>query len=202
MTRTAFQPSIEELNYFAVAVLIVAAGFIAFRRDYSPGTIGYYLAAGFLVMFFREFGQRTIGQWMDAQVTLELSPEGAVLSVLVAIFAVLTNLPLILLVPVTNSFDVKSYEHWGKSIDAMWLKREYWLASGGILSLFLGWLIFFLLGMNGIAAAFSLFTIFQLLPLDYSGIPTGTLDGAYILKQSGFIWLVMFGVAIVSVAVL
>lgn len=201
MTRNAFQPSIDELNYFVVAVLVVAAGLSAYSQTYDIFGIGFYLLTGFFALLTREIGQRAIGQWMDAQVTLHLSAEGAIVTVLTAMVSVITSLPLLLLVPVWNSFDVEGYEHWGKSIDAMWMKREYWLASGGILALFLAWIILFLTGFSSTAKIFSLFTIYQLLPFDYSGIPTGTLDGAYILKQSGFIWLVLFGLSLVSYAI-
>lgn len=110
----------------------------------------------------------------------------------------LTSLPIILLFPLFNDYDVESYEHWAKSIDAMWIKRKFWIASGGILSLFLGWGILWSTGLKTGAEIFSLFLVFQLLPFDYSQIPTGALDGSIIIRWSGFIWLVMMGLAILS----
>lgn len=189
MTKSALEISIDELNNLVVAGLVVAASFLAFRHSFGLKTIVFYMIVSFLVLGVREFGQRAVAQLMDAQVELELSPEGSVTSIFGAILATVTGLPIILLFPVTNSYDIEKYEQWGKDIDAMWAKREYWLASSGITALLLGWGISYSLGMSQIAAAFSMFTMFQLMPFDYSQIPTGKLDGATIIRWSGFVWL-------------
>ncbi|MFB6147844.1 MAG: hypothetical protein ABEJ66_03080, partial [Candidatus Nanohaloarchaea archaeon] len=85
-----------------------------------------------------------------------------------------------------------------KSIDAIWMKRQFWIVFGGLVLLFLGWLATYSLGLEKLAAGFILFTLFQLFPFDYKDIPTGTLDGAYILRWGGFTWLVLTGLAIVG----
>lgn len=200
MSRNAFQPDTEELNYFVVAVLVVGAAFTAFRGVPGWRTGLSYLGIAALVLLTREIGQRVIAQWMDAQVEMKLSVEGSVLTVLGSILAVLTNLPFILLFPVSNSFSMVSYEQWGKDIDVVWSKREAQYVSGGIVALLFGWFVSYSLGYTYTAQAFSLFTLFQLLPFDYSGIPTGKLDGAYILRSSGFRWITFFTVTLITLA--
>ncbi|PSH01583.1 MAG: hypothetical protein BRC26_03255 [Nanohaloarchaea archaeon QH_8_44_6] len=110
----------------------------------------------------------------------------------------LTSLPIILLFPIFNSFSVESYEHWGKSIDAMWIKRKYWIVSGGVISMLTFYSVFQYFGMPQISEAISLFLVFQLLPFNYSNIPTGPLDGSVIIRWSGFMWLIFMGSAILT----
>ncbi len=192
------KPSTEEFYSFIVASLVVGAALTAFHGVLELRPAVLYTAIGASTLFFRELGQRTIAQLMNAEVELELSPDGAVTTVVGAISAVLTGLPLILMFPVTNDYSITSYEHWGKSIDAMYMKREYWLASGGILGLFAGWTIGYSTGFKELSTAISLFTFFQLLPFDYSEIPTGITDGARILKQSGFYWTILMGLTLLT----
>jgi len=127
---------------------------------------------------------------MDANVDLNLSMKGSMTTVFGAFLAVLTDLPIVLLFPVTNSFSVESYEHWGKSVDAMWLKREAWITYGGIIGLLTGGFLSAFFEMPKVQDAFFLFSAFQLLSFRQSRIPTGALDGSYVLKQNGFYWLI------------
>jgi len=125
-----FRLSIDEINYLVVGILVTAAAFTAFSRVLELMNIVFYIGVATLVLGTREFGQRTIARWMDANVDLNLSMKGSMTTVFGAFLAVLTDLPIVLLFPVTNSFSVESYEHWGKSVDAMWLKREAWITYG------------------------------------------------------------------------
>jgi len=195
-----FEPSIEELNYFVTATFAIAFGFIAFNEAYSLYSVLFYILVSASILFLRELGQRIIANWMEADVELELSMEGTSITILGGIISVLTSLPGLFLFPVSSKFSVTSYEQWGKSVDAMWLKREYWLVSGGVIGMFIGWILFYLLDVPSAAEAFSFFLIFQLLPFDYSKIPTGRLDGAVILKQNGFRWVLWFAIAWISLA--
>lgn len=185
-----FRLSIDEINYLVVAVLVTAAAFTAFSRTLTLENAIFYLGVAAAVLGVREFGQRTIAQWMEANVDVNLSMEGSMITILGAFLAVLTDLPIIMLFPVHNSFSVESYEHWGKGVDAMWLKREAWLTYGGIIALLLAGFGSAALEMPRLQDAFFLFSAFQLLPFDNHGIPTGTLDGSYVLKQNGFYWLI------------
>lgn len=185
-----FRLSIDEINYFIVAVLVTAAAFTAFSGILSLENAVFYLGIATAVLGVREFGQRTIAQWMEAEVDLSLSMEGSFLTVLGAFLAIITDLPIIILFPVSNSFSVESYEHWGKGVDAMWLKREAWITYGGIIALLIGGFGSMLIDITKLENAFFLFSIFQLMPFDNHGLPTGTLDGSYVLKQNGFYWLI------------
>lgn len=198
MTRSPFQPTVDDLNSFAVGTVAIAASFLAVESSLTLDSVLLYTGAAVSAMFFRELGQRTIAQWMQAQVDLEVSMEGLGTTAFGAITSILTGWPVILLFPIFNEYDLESYEHWGKSIDAMWLKRKYWIVSGGVVSMFLGWYVLNWLGFETAAGVISLFMIFQLLPFDYSNIPTGSLDGAIVIRWSGFIWLIFMGSAILS----
>lgn len=190
MTRSSYRLSIEEINYLVVAALVTAAAFIAFSGELTLGNSAFYVAVSAAILGVRELGQRTIAQWMQAHVDLKLSVQGAALTVIGAIAAVITDLPFLLLFPVANSFSVKRHEHWGKEVDAMWMKRKAYIVYGGIIALLLGGIASSAFELGNVANAFWLFTVFQLLPFDNDSIPTGTLDGAYILKQNGAYWLI------------
>lgn len=185
-----YRLSVDEINYLVVAILVSAAAFTAFSGVIELSNSVFYIGVAAVVLGVREFGQRTIAQWMEAEVDLSLSMEGSIVTVFGAFLAVLTDLPIIMLFPVSNSFSVESYEHWGKGVDAMWLKREAWLTYGGIVALIIAGFGSAVLEMSRLQDAFFLFSAFQLLPFDNHGIPTGTLDGSYVLKQNGFYWLI------------
>lgn len=191
-----FRLSIDEINNLVVSILVVAAAFTAFSGVLELQNAVFYLGVATAVLGARELGQRTIAQWMEAEVDLHLSMKGSFLTVLGAFLAVITNLPIIILFPVSNSFSVESYEHWGKGIDAMWLKREAWITYGGITMLLIGGFLSMLIDMGKLQNAFFLFSAFQLLPFDNDGLPTGTLDGSYILKQNGFYWLIFMFISL------
>lgn len=195
-----FKPSIQEINFFLAAVLVTAAGYTAYSRAFSLDTAAFYLGISLLVLLTRELGQRSVAQAMNADVELELSIKGSLVTVLGAFIAFVSSLPFILLFPVQNSFSTKSYEQWGKSVDAIWLKRRYWLVSGGIIFMFGLWALTYFLGLERAAEAVSLFVLFQLMPFDYPDIPTGKLDGATILRQSGFTWVLYFGITWLTLA--
>lgn len=190
MSETPFKLSVEELNYLVVATLVTGAAFTAWSGSLNIKSAFFYVGVAFLALALREFGQRTIAHWMEGQVDLSLSVEGSMTTVFGAMLSVITGLPIIATFPVSNSFDLEAYEHWGKSIDGMWLKREVWIVYGGVASLFAGWAVLSLLGFGTAANAVGIFALFQMMPFDYDKIPTGELDGAYILKQNGFFWLI------------
>ena len=199
MTKSAFHFTVDDLNYFVVAAVVVAAAFVAFSGELTLGNSIFYLAVSTGILAAREFGQRTLAQWMDAEVELDLSLEGASISVLGAMTAVVTGLPFILLFPISNSFSVEKYEQWGKSVDAMWSKREAWIVEGGLFTLLATGLIFHFIDMSAVANSFWLFSAFQLLPFSNSRIPTGKLDGAYILRENGFKWLILMAFSLIGV---
>jgi hypothetical protein len=197
--RSPLHPTVDDLQAFAVSSLVVAAAFLAFR-DLSFKALPFVIFTSALVIFSRELGQRLVAQWMDAYIDLELSHEGSITSIVGAGIAFLTGLPIILLFPLTSSFSGKKYEHWGKSVDAIWAKRQYWLIMGGLTTLFLSWLLAYSFDLQAFAELSSLFMFFQMMPFDYKAIPTGKLDGAYVLLISGFSWLIGMGISILMLS--
>lgn len=197
MAENAFDFSIEEVKSFILASIVVAAGFIALDRIYEPVHMLKYVLLAPLLLGLRELGQRLTAQQMNAFVETEFSREGSIFSLAVAMFAVIIDLPLILLLPIYNEFDNTVYESWGYEIDVVWSKREYWMASVGLLAVMLLWPIFMLLGWTNMATAVGIFTGFQMIPLKESNIMEGTTDGAYIILYSGFIWTLFIGLSIV-----
>jgi len=191
-----FRLSIDEINYLVVAILVTAAAFTAFSGALELQNAVFYIGVAAAVLGVREFGQRTIAQWMEAEVDLNLSMQGSIMMIFGAFLAVITDLPIIMLFPVSNSFSVESYEHWGKGVDSMWLKREAWLTYGGIIALLIGGFASALLNMPRLQDAFFIFSAFQLLPFDNHNLPTGTLDGSYVLKQNGFYWLIFIFISL------
>lgn len=191
-------PDLEEAKYFAVAIIVVGAAFAAYNRITQLMPALNWLGIAALVVLTRELGQRTIAEWMDAYVKVNLSMEGSSLTLIGAMAAYLTQLPIIMLFPVSTTFSGKSYEHWGKTIDAIWMKRQFWIVVGGLLTLFAGWSTAYQLGFQKVAEAFILFLFFQMMPFDHHSVPTGNLDGAHVLRWSGFYWLLGMGLIIIG----
>lgn len=190
----------DDIKNFLIGSSVVGVAFTAFTGLFTLENLLFYMVAGLVVMTLREAGQRTVAHWMESYVDLRVSREGAMTTLLAAGFSVLSDFSLILLFPVYSDFSGERYEQWGKSTDAMWMKRQYWLASSGIIGLWVGYSVAMAFSLPQMAQAIALFTVFQLMPFDYKKIPTGELDGATILRWSGFIWLLMTGLTIVMVA--
>jgi len=198
MARQGFQFSKQDIQNLILSGLVVGAAFAGFKEATSFSSIATVLFFGLITVSARELGQRTIGQWMEAEVNLELSRNGAFTALFVAIFSYISSLDLVFLTPLFSEFNIDSHEHWGKGIDAIWSKREYWLVSSGITTLLIGWVISYSLGVSTLAEMISLFTFFQLLPLDSNKQVCGKLDGVYIILWSGFMWLIFMGITIIA----
>jgi hypothetical protein len=199
--RSGLNPTSEDLKNLLLGGLVVGAGFAGFKQFSSVNTVLLSFLFGIVTVSFREIGQRIVGQWMDAQVELELSENGAATTILIGIFSYFSTIGFVFLTPLYSVFSGESYEHWGKSIDAIWSKRKYWMASSGILTLLIGWFIAYSQNINLLAELVSLFTFFQLLPLDSHKKVCGKLDGAHIILWSGFTWLIFLGLTIIAMIV-
>ncbi len=197
-----WKPSETDIRNFGVAVLLVATAFIGFNHDLGLEQTLFYLGVSGLVLLTRETGIRVVAQWIDTEVQLNLSQEGSAMTLLGGVAAYLNQWPVLLLFPIWTSFSSERRTQWGKSIDVLWLRRYFIMIMGGVTALFLGWTVSLTAGYPGVAEVYSLFLVFQLLPFDYSKIPTGKLDGAYILRHNGFVWIVCFGLAVTSYAVI
>lgn len=197
----AFDISNGEVRNFLLAALVMTLAFTAFFKEYEAGRILFFGTVSLLILGVRELAHRTIAYFMTAYVELEFSTMGALLSIMAAIGAVGLDLPLIILLPVSSSFSNVRYESWGYEIDVVWSKREYWFAAFGILALTLLTVVTWMLGYTRISLSTALFTLYQLLPLKETNLIEGSLDGAYILLYSGFVWLLFVGVAVVGIAV-
>ncbi|MFB6100397.1 MAG: hypothetical protein ABEK16_03920 [Candidatus Nanohalobium sp.] len=194
----ALRPGKEDIQNFLIGGVTVGAAFSAYKQVTAPKTFAVFILFGLITLFFRELGQRVVAHWMEADVSSELSREGAVATILVAAFSYVSVFNLAFLVPVFSEYSNKRYEHWGKGIDAIWAKREYWLAASGITTLLLGWFTVYSLGFQNLAELTALFTFFQLLPLDEEKPLCGQLDGAYIIMWTGFMWLIFMGTTIIA----
>ena len=191
------RPSENDLKNFLIGGATVGAAFAAYKQVADLPTFALFIVFGLTTLFFRELGQRIVAQWMESEVHTELSKEGAVTTVIVGLLSYISVFSLAFFVPVSSSFSAPSYEHWGKGIDAIWAKRQYWLASSGIVFLLVGWALVYSLGVSALAELIALFTFFQLLPLDKEKKITGKLDGAYILLWTGFTWLIFMGLTVI-----
>ncbi|QGA80559.1 hypothetical protein [Candidatus Nanohalobium constans] len=198
MAPTGFQFSAEDLRNILISGVVVGAAFAAYKTVTSPIPMLTLLFFGLITVSAREIGQRMVAQSMEAEVSSEVSRSGAVTTLVVAMLSYISSFSLVFLVPVFSSFSVESHQHWGKGIDAIWAKREYWLASAGITSLLVIWALAFLGDYNILAEMIALFTFFQLLPLDAEKGICGKLDGAYIMLWTGFTWLIFMGLTIIA----
>jgi hypothetical protein len=200
MAESPFQISPDEVKNFLLASIVIAAGLIAFDRIYEPLHMLKYVLLAPLLLLMREIGHRVTAYYMTSYVDLEFSKTGGIMSLAAAMFAVLLNLPIILLFPVYSEFRNTQYESWGYEIDVIWAKREYWFASVGTICVMMLWPVFFYLGWNDLATAVGLFTFFQMIPFRKNSITEGATDGAYILLHSGFVWVMLLGLSVVLAA--
>lgn len=198
--KSSFRPTVDDVTAFVISAVAISAAFIAFYDNYNLVSAAATVLGSTLVLLARELGQRTVAQWMEAYVELEISDEGVAITIFGALVTALTSLPLLMLFPLQSEFSGRKYEQWGKSVDAIWAKRQYWLVTGGITSLMIFYVLSFVAGFNQLAQMTAYFTIMQMLPFDFWAIPTGELDGAYMLRWSGFTWIALMGLNIVFLA--
>lgn len=194
----AFKPDIEEIQAFGIAVITVSAGLIAFYGDYSSFSIITLFLTSLAALFARETGHRIVAQLMNAEVTLELSKFGALATIGAAVFAVIGEMPAVFLLPVYSTFAVEGYEQWGYEIPAMWSKREYWFAATGIVFVLTLALGAFLVESYVVSRSLALFAFFQLIPIKETALSEST-DGAYILLQSGSVWITLLAASILGI---
>jgi len=198
MVRSGLNPSQKDIKNFLLSGLVVGAAYAAFKEVTSFQSILILLFFGLITVFSREIGQRIVGQWMDAQVDLEISMPGTTVTIIAAILSYISTLNLAFVVPVFSKFSGESYEQWGKSVDAIWAKRKYWIVSSGIATLLTAWIVSYSAGITQLAEMIALFTFFQLLPLDAEKGISGKLDGVHIILWSGFMWLIFMGLTIIG----
>ncbi len=192
-------PDFEDFKNFSVASLVLAVAFAAFYGEFTNiSEYVFFISGSAVILFFRELGVRSAVNLLDGYVDLELAMDGATTTLFGAILAVASSLPLILLFPVYSSVSRKQYEQWGKSTDAIWALYKFKIAKWGVSTLFVGYALASVLGFNTLAQMFAIFTFFQMMPFDYSGLPTGPLDGAEIIRWSSFYWLLFTGLSVVA----
>ncbi|MFB6203402.1 MAG: hypothetical protein ABEK01_02820 [Candidatus Nanohaloarchaea archaeon] len=190
-------PDRQDIQDFLLISLVTGSAYATYFRTYSVEPIAVVLGLSAVVVATRELAVRLVAQWMDAYADLQVSVQGSALTIVGAILSILTNIPLILLFPLESSFRIEKYEHWAKDVDAVWAKREFWLRGTGVLALIAGSLAAGTLDPR-LSFMYASFAVFQMMPFDYSEIPTGALDGAYIMRWSGFTWLVLTGLSLVA----
>lgn len=193
-------PDLEDLKNFLIASIVTGLAFSAFYNDFSFTGLSFFVASSGIVIFSRELGVRTAVNLLDGYVDLEVSSPGVTTTLFGAIISVATGLGVILLFPIYNSISRKKFENWGKSTDSIWARYQFYISALGIVALLSSWLVANSLGFNRLAQMYGIFAFFQMLPFDYSGIPTGPLDGAYIIRWSGFYWLMLTGLSLLAIA--
>ena len=194
----AFKPSLDEIKNFAIAVAVVSIGLIAFYQEYSAFSIATLVLTAMAGLFARETGQRLVGQLLNARATLEISKAGVLASIGAALIAVVSDAPAVFLLPVYSTFSAETYEQWGYDIPVIWSKREYWFAASGISFVLTLALAAFMVESYIVSRSLALFAFFQLIPLKETALSEST-DGAYILLQSGFVWLLLLASSILGI---
>lgn len=194
-------PDEQDLYNFVIGTGVLAAAFAAFYGEFEFGSAFFYIGSSAFILGFREFGVRAAANLLDGYASLEISSEGSTTTLLGAIMSVVTGLPIILLFPVYSKVSRKKYEQWGRSVDAIWAQYKFEISRLAIVALFTGFFITSIFGFDKVSQMFALFAFFQMLPFDYRGIPTGPLDGAEILRWSGFYWLLFTGISLLMIAV-
>jgi len=194
-------PDKQDMYNFLIATGVLASAFAAFYGEFRIGRSLFYLSSSALILAFREFGVRAAANVLDGYASLELSNEGSTTTLLGAIMSVVTGLPLILLFPIYSEVSRKKYEQWGRSTDVVWAMYKFKIARWAIVSLFAGFLLTSSFGLERVSQMFALFAFFQMMPFDYRSIPTGPLDGAEILRWSGFYWLLFTGISLLMIAI-
>jgi len=193
-------PDKQDFYNFVLATGVLSAAFAAFYGEFEFSSALFYISSSALVLGFREFGVRAAANLLDGYASLEISSEGSTTTLLGAIISVLTGLPIIMLFPVYSEVSRKRYEQWGRSVDVIWAQYKFEISRLAIVSLFAGFIVTSSFGFNKVSQMFALFAFFQMMPFDYRGIPTGPLDGAEILRWSGFYWLLFTGISLLMIA--
>jgi hypothetical protein len=194
----AFKPSLEEIQNFAIAVIVVTVGLVTFYGEYTVYSMLLLFLTALAALFARETGQRLVGQLLNARVTLELSKVGAIVSLGAALIAYIGNTPAVFLLPIYSEFAAERYNQWGYEIPVVWSKREYWFAATGMVFVLSLALAAFMVESYVVSRSLALFAFFQLIPLKETSLSEST-DGAYILLQSGFVWLTLLAASILGI---
>lgn len=193
-------PDRDDVYNFVLGSGILAAAFAAFYGEFQVSHAAFYLAASAVVLGTREFGVRAAANVLDGYASLEVSSSGSTTTLFGAIISVITGLPVLLLFPVYSEVSRKRYEQWGRSTDVVWAMYKFKIARWAVAALLIGFVAATSFGFSQLAQMYALFAFFQLMPFDYSGIPTGPLDGAEILRWSGFWWLFFTGTSLFMIA--
>lgn len=192
-------PDFEDVKNFGIASCVTGLAFAAFYQEFTVTGLLFFILVSGLVIFSREVGVRSAVNILDGYVDLEVSSSGATTTLFGAILSIISPIGVILLFPVFSEASRKSYENWGKSTDVIWARYSFYISVLGIIALLASWLVFYSLEFMQIAQMYSLFAFFQMMPFDYSGIPTGPLDGAEIIRWSGFYWLMLTGLSLFAI---
>lgn len=193
-------PDREDIYNFVIGSAVIAAAFAAFYGEFEVGNAVFYISASAVVLATREFGIRAAANVLDGYASLEVSSSGSTTTLFGAIISVITGLPVILLFPIYSEVSRKRYEQWGRSTDVVWAMYKFKIARWAVVALLSGFVVARSLGFDQVSQMYALFAFFQLMPFDYSGIPTGPLDGAELLRWSGFWWLLLTGISVLMIA--
>lgn len=194
-------PDAQDLKNLVIAGLITGILFASYFNAINSLTGIKIILLGFIVVLTREIGVRTVVNLMDGYVDLKISKEASTVSLLTGIVPILTSVPFILIFPFHSNAEKKKFEHWGRSVDVIWARYEFWISAVAIWALLIGYTTSLILGFDTLAHIYALFTFFQLLPLDTEEFDIGPLDGANIIRWSGYNWVLMMGLTMIALGI-
>ncbi|WP_414838209.1 hypothetical protein ACK3SF_02305 [Candidatus Nanosalina sp. VS9-1] len=192
-------PDAEDGKNFVVASIVTGLAFAAFYQDFTVSGLAFFSLASAAIVFSREVGVRSAVNLLDGYVDLEVSSSGATTTLFGAILSIASGIGVILLFPLFSEASRERYEQWGKSTDVIWARYSFYISALGIVALLFSWFITYSLELTQLAQMYGIFAFFQMMPFDYSGIPTGPLDGAKIIRWSGFYWLLFTGLSLLAI---
>lgn len=209
VSKSPFLPGKKEAGNFVVASLVMALAFAGFQGSVSIRSGLFYTGVSSLCLLIRGLGQRIVAAKATGQSYLHLSIPGSVITLGAGLISISTATNLLLLFPIYTTFGGVAHEEWGKSTDAMWMKRQTWIIGSGIAALLAASLMLESAGLSRIASSIAVFAAFQMIPFDFEellqvapgvGSWHQVLDGAYILRIDSWRWMLLTGSALLAVA--
>lgn len=190
----------DVINLVAGAVIAAIALFLFFRNPTFELGLQVVFAA-VIAVAAREFGQRTVANFMHGRIESNFSTGGGAISIVFGCLALVFQAPLALIVPLYSNIRYERHELWGYDVDVLWSKRKYWIGAAGVTTVLLTWIPFYLLDLKVISASLGVFALSQMAPFNETEFFEGRTDGAHILLVSGLAWLLLTGLSVTAVFV-
>ncbi|MFB6245600.1 MAG: hypothetical protein ABEJ03_04625 [Candidatus Nanohaloarchaea archaeon] len=191
-------PDLNDLENLFLAAAAITVALTGFYGSLESSSIRNASIAASAALLSREVLQRAVARFIKTEVHTELSKTGTALTVAAGVFSYVTSTPVVFAVTVFSEFSNRRYESWGYSIDVPWVKRRYWMAWTGIAGMLLTAFAAHSLQAYTVSRSISIIALFALLPMKENLLVEGETDGARILIHSGFMWLLLTGLALLG----